>query len=298
MDMDLVTAVNKFRKSSAFTPGDAFSFAVKINDTASLPGKFDPRTYLDAIGFVAAKRVAVVCAANGGLCTELLRRGAGEVVAFEPRNQYFKSLAQVASFYSKAHDSSFKVELRLPDAKDGVFDLIIWSEGVDDIRDPIQPLQAMLGALAPAGRMFIEVTHGTHAASPVRVNSWRPSAEAFIETLTKNKNIKPVRAIKGRHSNRQIHEIVNTFSERAPVVTAAPHVDLSPETMAEIATFSDELTAKLLQATSVPKEVLDRTQVPETAAPTPASPADADVALPTEGLPTAAGKPRRPRKTR
>lgn len=215
----LALDVKTFAQSSAFTSGDPFSFSVKITDDISLPGKFEPSKYLNTITSAIDGRVAVVCPGNGGLCVELLRRGGLEVIAFEPRNQFWKSLDAVAEFYKSVNGKTFDIIDKLPVEDSGKFNTVIWSEGLDELRDPLGPLTEILGCLVPQGRMFIELAHGSHKASPEAINSWRPSPEAFAETIEAIENAVIVDKAPGRNDSRATYTIQNTEDEPILIIS-------------------------------------------------------------------------------
>lgn len=260
--LDLATEVNKFRRSSAFTPGDPFSFSITLTEQIKLPGKFNPSSYLNGLSLPIPDRVAVICPGNGGLCVELLRRGAKEVVGFEPRNQYFTALTRISEFCRDALGRTFRVELRVPAAVEEQFDLILWPEGLEEIRDPLQPLYDTINALRSGGRLLIEVAHGPHGASPPRINSWRPGQQAFIDTVQINKDCKHTRTIKGRNASRVIHEIVSVadgdfFMPAQPGAEEAKVEPLDGSPVDDINYFSESLKKALLAATHVPAELLE-----------------------------------------
>lgn len=221
----LADNVSTFSKSSAFTPGDAYSFRVRIADKIELPGKFDPALYLQFNPRIAG-RVAVVCPANGGLCAELLRRGVREVVAFEPRNQYFKAIAAVAQFVERGLGRTFAVHTRMPTVADGEFETIFWPEGLEDLRDPKIPFEQTLACLAPGGNLYIEVHHGSHGALPKNTNCWRPSIAAFEQSVA-SLGSWPIRAkFSGRNAMRQIYTIHDT---REPILVTPDEPAPAPQ---------------------------------------------------------------------
>ena len=94
----LAERFNAFRRSSAFTPGDPYSFRVVIAGGLELPGKYNPADFLSFCPSIAG-RLAVICPGNGGLCAELARRG-GTVFAFEPRSRFQKGFKAFSPFPS------------------------------------------------------------------------------------------------------------------------------------------------------------------------------------------------------
>lgn len=197
--------VTTFQQSSAFTPGDPFSFKIDISESVSLPGKFDSQEYVNGLSTPVNGRAAVVCPGNGGLCVELLRRGANEVVAIEPRNQFWRSLEAINGFNAAVNGKRFAIDHQFP--KESRFDLIIWPEGLDELRDPMTPLTSALDRLAPGGTLFIELTHGNQGPSPEHANSWRPTQGSFEETIEKLSGYSLRGSWTGRNSTRGIYEI-------------------------------------------------------------------------------------------
>jgi len=241
----LADSVSTFSKSSAFTPGDAYSFRVRIADRIELPGKFDPSLYLQFNPRIVG-RVAVVCPANGGLCAELLRRGASEVVAFEPRNQYFKAIAAVAQFVERGTGRTFIVHTRMPTVADGEFETIFWPEGLEDLRDPKTPFEQTLACLAPGGNLYIEVHHGTHGPLPKNTNCWRPTTTAFEQSIA-SLGSWPIRAkFSGRNALRQIYTI-HDARERV-VEEVAPSEPQAPVRGVEIP-LSEAVTTNAVERT-------------------------------------------------
>ena len=204
---DTIQAIETFRQSSSFTPGDAFSFQIRLSKDVSLPGRHDPAEYLDGLSVRVHGRVAVICAGNGGLCIELLSRGADDVIAFDTRNQYFNALESISGFHQDLNERSFSAVRDFPDESFGEFDQIFWAEGLEEIRDPVGPLECIIERLAPGGRLYLELWHGTHDADPQSINSWLPTEEAFEETIGRNSDRSIVAKLGGRNSKRKIYVI-------------------------------------------------------------------------------------------
>jgi SAM-dependent methyltransferase len=220
----LVDQIKAFKQSSAFTSGDALSFSIKFTDALSLPGKFNPETYLTASGIAINGVVGIVCPGNGGLCVEALHRGAVSVTAFEPRNVYFKALAKVAEFCEAATGKTYSYDTSRPTLQTAAYDLIIWSEGLDEIRDPAEFFKSVVAGLRPGGTLLIEVAYGAHAALPKNTNSWKPSADNFEATIKGLGNLEIVSKLPGRNQLRSIYTIKNTTAPLAvvPVTTDQP----------------------------------------------------------------------------
>ncbi|MGD9725813.1 MAG: hypothetical protein AB7L09_00250 [Nitrospira sp.] len=216
-----------FRHSSSFTPGDPLSFSVVFDEENSLPGKFDAANYLRSLGIdLVDKNVLVVCPGNGGLCIEALKGGASTVVAMEPRMVYDRALTAISDFTSETISTTFS--RRAADAKlVEQFDIVLWPEGLDEVAHPKTLFEAVVDSVAPGGYLYLEVAHGHHKKLPDSINSWRPSEEAFKETLKDYSTVGIVSEIAGRNQSRKIYTIQVSNSTR-PTTTDAPryvHVD-------------------------------------------------------------------------
>ena len=201
--------IKAFKVSSSFTPGDPQSFSIKLSDRVGLPGKFDADEYVSRLGggaAVADKNVLVICPGNGGLCVAALRAGASTVVAVEPRTIYDRALAAVSDFTSEVIGTTFNS--RRADAKlFEKFDVIFWTEGLDEVQHPKSLFDAAISALAPRGRFFLEVPHGHHGVLPESTNSWRPTKVAFKETIDGYPTLDLVTQLSGRDQIRVIYEL-------------------------------------------------------------------------------------------
>lgn len=201
-----------FKQSSAFTPGDAFSFSIKFNEVLSLPGKYDPAAYLDKLGVDLSGNNCIVCPGNGGLCIELLKRGF-QVSIFEPRTYYHQAITKVASFAAgilgkQVTNIRFQLNQTVP-FETGCYDTIIWSEGLDEIRDPAVPLKTVLGGLRPGGQLIIELNLGSHDVLPTSINSWKPTLANFEASIKKLDGFEIVGKRPGRNQMRTIFTIKN-----------------------------------------------------------------------------------------
>lgn len=214
--------VKAFKQSSSFTAGDALSFGIKFNDTVSLPGRHDPAAYITSHDIPMVGNIAIVCPGNGGLCAEALRRGAANVAAFEPRDVYRKSIAKVAEFCEALGGKRFDYKISREVAPPDTFDTIVWSEGLDDIRDPAEFFKGVVKSLRPGGTLVIEVSHGTHAPLPKTTNAWRPSLESFESTIKAFGNLAIVIKKPGRNQLRVVYKIKNTAAPAQTQTVLAP----------------------------------------------------------------------------
>lgn len=216
----LKNQVDKFRHSSSFSPGDPGSFIVPIIKGAiELPGKYDPAAYLDRLELKSTSNIAVIYPGNGGLCAEAIHRGATTVWAVEPRNQFNKSLCSLNTFMLNAGKLGFSLLTSLEITPvDGIFDVVVWPEGLEQVNDPAYALKCALSMLKIGGRLFIEVVHGQQEIPQGKINSWRPKEEAFVKLLQLLFADAPLRAMKGRLDRRFIYEITKI----APKVTESP----------------------------------------------------------------------------
>lgn len=218
-----------FKSSSAFTPGDPLSFSIVLNEEHGLPGKFDAGDYIRSLGADAAvedKNVLVVCPGNGGLCVEALKAGASTVVALEPRPLYGQALSAISDFTSEVLGTTFS--RRNPGTKlVEKFDVIFWTEGLDEIVHPKGLFSAVVNSLAPGGHLYIEVNHGHHQRLPESINSWRPSEAAFKETL-QDYPVSIVSELSGRNQSRTIYTL-QASTEITPDAPRHVHIDMAKD---------------------------------------------------------------------
>jgi hypothetical protein len=160
---------------------------VPICSGVTLPGNEIPEAYLDMMGVPEVKRAMVVCPGNGGLVAALLARGAEEVVALEFRSRFHDALEAVLILVSKGlraeeKEGRYKIVRTIPEEENdlGQFDLIIWTEGVEEITRPKATFRALSKLVGPGGKMIVEVYHGKHEWVD-RINSWKPSGDAFLK---------------------------------------------------------------------------------------------------------------------
>lgn len=206
--------VQAFKTSSSFSGGDPFSFSISLDKDLKLPGRHDPVDYLKRLDAdLKDKTVCVVCPGNGGLCVEALRAGAASVSAFELRSVYYKSLKAVSAFTKETLGREIDV---LGALKPNYFDVVIWSEGVDDIRDPSLVIESAIKSIAPGGVLYLEVAHGTAGAVPERTNSWKPSKDGLLATLGAYPSLKVSSETDGRNQVRKIYTVKDI---RLPVAT-------------------------------------------------------------------------------
>lgn len=210
--------IKAFKQSSAFSSGDNLSFSIKFTDELGLPGKYNPEAYMTTSNISVAGRVAVICPGNGGICVELLHRGAAVVEAFEPRSVYHKALPMVSGFCNAAIGKSFSysIDKSLPQA--GLYDLVVWTEGLDEIRDPAIHLVSALRSLRSGGELLIEVAHGTHGLLPNQTNSWKPTIDSFESSIKKLGDYEIASSRPGRNQLRIIYKI----KSKVPTPVAPP----------------------------------------------------------------------------
>jgi len=196
-----------FKASSSFTPGDPQSFSIPLSDELGLPGKFDPVSYMDQLGVdVLGKNVLIICPGNGGLCVAALRAGASTVVAVEPRSLYDKALIGISDFASEVIGATFSrrgIKEELVER----FDVVFWTEGLDEVAHPKGLFEEAIGSLAPKARFYLEISHGHHGELPDSINAWRPKAEAFTATMSRYSTVEIVTVLEGRDQTRKIYTI-------------------------------------------------------------------------------------------
>lgn len=231
--------VSKFVRSSSFRHGDALSFQVPlVPGVVNLPGRHSPAAYLDALGvYQAPARVLVVGAGNGGLAVECANRGATQLVAVETRAAFAQALRHIQELFTARWQSSvparsLTVITQAPYfAEARQFDLILWPEAVDKIKQPPVALKELDSYLAPGGKLFIEVMHGPHGWVP-KINSWKPTVDALHQGLSEVFGSSWTRSIPGRAANRTIYLIEKTGAtaiEPAKIELLAPSPAPAPE---------------------------------------------------------------------
>lgn len=206
--------VKNFSRSSVYQFGDSTSFIIPLSDTLWLPGKTNPGTYLNFMGVPKeiSGTVGVVCPANGGLVTELARRGAKKVITFEPRPRFMAGLKGVLELFSRVNDTPIEVRNCWPtDEFSNECDLIVWSEGLDESNSPERHLTAILASLTKDGSLYMEVTHGSQDFPQTRINSWRPTSDAFERLIAEiNDGNNPEKLSQGRAQNTQFWRVDNS----------------------------------------------------------------------------------------
>lgn len=210
--MELKGPERRFVASSAFRYGDKTSFKIflEANGNRYLPGKHDPRTYLDRCGIKSIKGdVAVICPGNGGLAIEALHRGAPEVYMFEPRSVYNNALNGVISLTEV--DSRITTNLRYPNGYEynKKFDIIIWSDNFDVSLSPEYVFRNVVNMLSDNGTLVIEVNHGNNTNhTPGNINNWKPTKDTFkkfVNTIASSFSVEDI--CLGRFDNRVVYKI-------------------------------------------------------------------------------------------
>lgn len=201
--------IKSFKASSSFTPGDPHSFSVSFNEELELPGKYSPAEYVQQFGhelLLGEQNVLVICPGNGGLCVEAVKAGASTVVALEPRVVYDKALNTISEITSDVIGTTFS-HRNYGSKIVEKFDVIFWTEGLDEVQHPKGLFELAINSLTPRGILILEVTHGHHGALPDSINSWRPSEEAFKETIGRYGTVDVRTELQGRAQNRKIYFI-------------------------------------------------------------------------------------------
>lgn len=268
MTLDTIAqALKTLRHSSHFVAGDPGSFKVKFTPDYELPGKDEPADYLDRLGLKAISgKVCVVYPGNGGLCVEALKRGAVDVLAVEPRESFLKTLVEVSMFSSTLLGRTFSSVhgrgMGGAGAWSQTYDVVIWSEGLDRLKDPALSMKHTLGLVKPGGSLYIEVTHGQHGTPTVPVNSWLPKEEVFEKVLADIVGDAEVSKLKGRLDRRTVYRITTKAApEPAPIEVQAVTVpqELADEFKADpegaIRDAAGEPTADETPAEDKPKRV-------------------------------------------
>lgn len=255
--------VDNFRRTNAFTPGDAGSFSIPlVRGQVELPGKYDPAPYLDKLEIKSPKRVAVMFAGSGGLCVEAINRGATNVWAVEPRNNYVKALTVISDMVSQVKGYGFSTAVNLNEFADfaGTFDTVIWSEGLEQLKNPVVTLEGSWKLVAPGGKLFMEVVHGEQGIPTGSINRWTPKEAVFAELLKTLVGDASVRIVNGRLQRRLIYEVTKAPAPVVVVEQPAPlpilptlegseHAQIVPLTPpavtaeADVGTFVDALVA-------------------------------------------------------
>jgi hypothetical protein len=214
---DLDLRIRTFKSSSSFTPGDAWSFSIVFDKDLQLPGKYDSDKYIKQLNIdLVGKSVLVVCPGNAGLCVSALKNGASTVVALEPRNIYHQSLISVSEFASEVIGATFNHHMKDGDLAES-FDIVIWSEGLEDVPHPKNIIKKVLGSMKTGSTLYFEVNHGYHGVLPESINSWRPTKEAFKESLDGLASLKFMRELSGRGQTRTIYTIKNNSGRKIEI---------------------------------------------------------------------------------
>jgi hypothetical protein len=277
----LQEAVTSLKDSSAFRFGDATTFDVCfLRHEVELPGKCNAADYLKGLKqrlrvlVPEGGRVAVVCPGNGGLIPELLMAGAAEVLAIEPRPRYHDALERVVPLLGAVHEGSSVTTFRAW-PKPGLgkmlraFDLIIWSEGLEECLHPAASLGTVASLLAPGGTFVIEVVHGEQGAPLPILNSWRPTKEAWDAFFSDTFGDGDYSLTHGRAAGRYIYRVRLGGELQAKGPELAKPVPLPPHPRSK---ETDELAAKAEQPEPVPDTLPAFPREPEPALAKPAPP--------------------------
>lgn len=218
MFAELGREADVFAKSSGYRYGDKDSFQVPVASGVTLPGNHDPHHYLNQLGLqTIPKRCLVICPGTAGLVPVLMRRGADDVVALEPRHFFAGMTQRVLALVAKGlradqiKGKSYRYLGSWPlDADErealGKFDLILWPEGTEDVREPRAVMIAIADLLAPTGKLVVEVWHGSHQYVP-KINSWKPTGDAWFQAVKAHFGQGPTGCQEGRRQNLRIYTI-------------------------------------------------------------------------------------------
>lgn len=145
---------------------------------------------------------------SGGLCVEAMKHGA-KVYTLEERERFHKSLSAVQHMTTVVFGKSFALNKTMEGFKKGPkLDIIIWSEGLHELRFPQKSIEEAYNLLKPNGRLFLEVVHGQHGP-PLESgsNTWFPKEEIFVNILAASCKSASVKIHKGRLERRLVYEI-------------------------------------------------------------------------------------------
>ncbi len=193
--------IDKLKRSSKFSPGDQGSFKVFFDKGLELPGKDNPSDYLKSLNIKSLGKTAVLFAGNGGLCVELCKI-ATSVTAYEPRLQYEIALREVDNINQLCSGNKFENSKVWPE---GLFETVIWTEGLDTLKSPMVTLSSVYDLLEDGGTLFVEVTCGEQISTGG--NSWKPTEKVFANLITKHFPNALVSTQKGRLQRRIIYKI-------------------------------------------------------------------------------------------
>lgn len=248
-DAALIAKIDKIRYSSAWASGDRTTFKMPVLPGIDLPGADDPVAYA-ARALQCAKytppekaRIAIFGAGLGGLGAHFLNMGASQVVLIEPRFRYHTALDLIVpvldEIHAPEHTDTVKAFKAWPQVGHiqslGQFNLVIAPEGFEESADPVETLAALLAMTMVGGRLVIEVTHGEAKTAPAgKVNSWRPTQEAFEALLTQMNAEAKWTVGTGRGDNRRIYGIeVAPAGPVKPVVKDKPFSEPMPKPIAK-----------------------------------------------------------------
>ncbi len=219
----LAVEAKQFARSSSYQYGDRTSFGVRLTNEILLPGKCSAAKYLDDLGLdKVPERVMVVCPGNGGLVTECFLRGAKFVLVCETRPRFEQGIQGVLRLLTTAWRLENKHKLthqRIDDWPEvgreqgfADMDLILWSEGVDEITFPKKIFRGVADCLSPGGRLIVEINHGTNKWVE-EINSWRPNGHAVLDMVDEIFGTPPETSA-GRLSTSRIYTL--TLPGKAP----------------------------------------------------------------------------------
>ena len=254
-ELDLDLRLRTFKASSSFTPGDALSFSIHFGDDISLPGRHDPVAYMEQLAIdVAGKNVLIVCPGNAGLAVAALRAGASTVVVLEPRNVYHRAIPQISEFASEVIGATFSQRTDSSKLVES-FDLVLWSEGLDDISHPKALVEQVIAAMKKGSTIYWEINHGQNGVLPESTNAWRPSEDGFKATLSQLGDLKIVSTLEGRGQTRKIYTIQNNTVR----VNVLPGPDF--QSVEDIEEFAGKLKADIVPAETAATETVSAAAV-------------------------------------
>ena len=217
--------------------GGSLTFSVRLpNDGGVLPGKSCPDAYLDELNLcdLDGMTVVIVCPGNGGLVYAALNRGAKKVIAIEPRYLYDKSLPTIVKESDPGSDRltiiTAEVTPKLIESV-GTTDIVIWPNDFQGMNRPKLALKLLVTFLSLTGVCYLEVAHGQAGLPEGNVSNWKPTEDAFAESLqsvshTMGAQLKAEIVSAGRLENRIIYRIQEDCVMVLPI---SPIVESQPE---------------------------------------------------------------------
>jgi hypothetical protein len=195
--------------SSKFTGGNPLSFKITLEDGALLPGRYDPADYLDSLDLTnfSGMTVVIICAGNGGLVAEVVKRGAKLALSCEPRFHYHQSLPVVLGMIPKPEGAKTGYLSSWPRG-DEQADLVIWPDGLQDSQTPRSILRKVFSMMKPGGAAYIEAVIGDMGKPGESVNCWKPTEAALESTILDEAPEFSLEKIgPGRLTNRVIYRV-------------------------------------------------------------------------------------------